>query len=96
MPILAIFAFADEHADLIGAAVTLDAETRESGDQPILQPMDEAPDVPPAAVEVEHHIGHALAGAVIGEASAAAAREHREARGLKQLLRRGAGAGGVK
>ncbi len=32
---------ADEHADLTGAAGALDAETRESGDQPILQPMDE-------------------------------------------------------
>ena len=87
---------ADEHADLIGAAGTLDAETRERGDQPILEPMDEAPDVPPTAVEVKHHIGHALARAVIGEASAAAAGEHREARGLEQLLRRRAGARGVK
>jgi hypothetical protein len=35
--------------------------------------------------QVQHHIGHPLAGAVIGELAAAPALEHREAIGLDQV-----------
>ena len=64
---------ADEDADRAGAPLALDAEAAERRDQPILERGDEGPHVASAPRQVEHHISHALAGAVIGEAPAAAA-----------------------
>ena len=48
------------------------------------------------AGEVQHHIGHALAGAVVGPLAAAAGGEGGEAAGIGQLLGAGGGAGGVE
>ena len=48
---------------------------------------DEGTDVAAAPGEIEHDIGHALAGAVIGEAPAAAGPEHRKSRSVEQFLR---------
>ena len=64
-------------------------------DDPFFQARHEAAHVRPALLEVEHHIGHALARPVVGHLPAAAALEHRETR-LDQLAGLGAGAGGVK
>ncbi len=55
-----------------------------------------AADVAAAPIEVEQHIGDALARAVIGVLPAAAALVDREPRGVEQILRPGAGAGGVE
>ena len=52
----------------------------ERGDEPGLESGDEGAHVRPAALEVEHDIGDALAGAVIGELAAAAGLEHGKAR----------------
>ena len=73
--------------------VTLNAGER--ADDPFLERGDEAAHVRAAALEVEHDIGHPLAGAVIGELAAAPGRMDRKAR-LDQLLGLGAGAGGVE
>ena len=50
-------------------------------DHPLLEAGHEGAHVAAAALEVEHHIGHALAGAVIGVLPAAPRLEHREAVG---------------
>ena len=59
-------------ADAIVAPLAVDAERRERADDPFLQRHDEAPHVGTAPLEIEHHIGDALAGPVIGELAAAA------------------------
>ena len=70
-------------------------------DQPFLEPVHEAAHVARRhravrAGEVQHDIGHALAGAVIGPLPAAAGREGGKATGVGQLLGAGGGAGGVE
>ena len=67
---------ADKDPDLPLAALAFDTEARERGDEPILQRMHEGAHVAAARREVEHHIGHALSWAVIGEAAAAAGPEY--------------------
>ncbi len=74
---------AHEDADLAGPALALDAEPRKRGDQPVFERADEGPHVAAAPREVEHHIGHALARAVIGEAAAAAGLEDGKAVGRR-------------
>ena len=81
-----------EDADLAGLALALQAKTRKRGDQPVFERADERPHIAAAPREVEHHIGHALARAVIGEAPAAAGLEDGKAVGREQLRRIGAGA----
>ncbi len=82
-------------ADAVVAPLAAHVEGGERADDPFLQRGDEGPHVRLAPVEVEHHIGHPLAGAVIGELPAAAGLVDRKAR-LDQFLRLGAGAGGVE
>ena len=69
------------------------AEVRERVDHPAFEAMDEAADVLPAFFEVEHHIADALAGAVIGVASATAGFVDREIERIGELGGVGAGAG---
>ena len=78
------------------APLAFDAEPGERGNQPVFKCGDEGPDIATPTAKVEHHIGHALAGAVIGEAAAAARPIHWKAALIEQLARLGAGAGGVK
>jgi hypothetical protein len=85
----------DPHADAILAPFAAHVEARKRSDQPFLERCDEAAHVRHPALEVEHHIGDALAGAVIGELPAAPDRMHREAR-VGEVLRPGAGAGGIE
>ena len=77
-PILAILAPRTKMPIWPGLPLALDAEARKRRDQPVFERGDEGPHVAPARCEVEHHIGHALARAVIGEAPAAPALEHGE------------------
>ena len=82
-------------ADAILAALAAHAEGRKGADDPFLQRHHEAAYVRSPALEVEHHIGDPLAGAVIGELPTAAGAMHGEAC-LNQFLRPCAGAGGVE
>ena len=61
-------------ADPVLAPLAAHVERRQRADDPFLQRRDEAAHVRAAALEVEHHIGDALARAVIGELPAAARR----------------------
>ena len=61
-------------------------------DDPVFQRADELLHVAAALGEVEHHIGHALAGAVIGELAAALGVEDGEAGGVQEVAVLGAGA----
>ncbi len=65
-------------------------------DDPGLQRRHERAHVAAALGQVQHHIDHPLAGAVIGELAAAAALEHREAVGGDQVGGLGRHAGGVE
>ena len=91
----------DPDADAALAPLAAHAEAGEGADQPLLQRVDVAAHVARRhravrAGEVQHDIGHALAGAVIGPLPAAAGGEGGEAAGIGQLLRPGGGAGGVE
>ena len=61
-------------ADAVVAPLAAHLEGRERADDPFLERGDEAAHVRAAALEVEHDIGDALAGTVIGELPAAAGR----------------------
>src|SRR5690606_23519220 len=76
--------------------LALHVELREGGDDPVLELAHIGADVAAAAVEVEHDIGHALAGPVIGVLAAAARRVDREAARIGQVLCPGGGPGGVE
>ena len=91
----------DPDADAALAPFAAHAEAGEGADQPFLQPVHEAAHVARRARavrpgEVQHDVGDALAGAVIGPLPAAAGGEGGEAAGVGQLLRSGRGAGGVE
>jgi biotin carboxyl carrier protein len=86
----------DPDADAAVADLALDVEGGQGADDPGLQRRDEGAHVAPRAGQVEHHIGHPLAGAVIGELAAAAAGEHRQAARVEQVFRLGRDAGGVE
>src|SRR5689334_21786082 len=60
------------NADAVGSALPPDVERCEGPDHPFLQRPDIEAKVRGAAAEVEHQIGHALAGTVIGVLAAAA------------------------
>jgi len=83
-------------ADAAVAAFAHDVELAEGGDQPGLQILHEAPDVAVALLQIQHHIGHALARPVIGHAAAAAGLVDREATGIQHLVLGGTGASGVE
>jgi len=82
-------------ADAVFAPLAAHVEGGQRADDPFLQRGDEAAHVRPAPPEVEHDVGHTLAGSVIGELAAAAGLVDGEAGG-KHVLRLGAGAGGIK
>ena len=77
------------------AAFAADVEVSERADDPFLEIVDVGAHVGLAALQVDHHVGDPLAGAVIGELAAAAGLEHRKAR-VVQVLRFRAGAAGVE
>jgi hypothetical protein len=82
-------------ADAVLAPLPTHVERGECADDPFLERRHKAAHVRPAPAQVEHHISHALAGAVVGHLPPAAAVEDGEAC-LDQLFRLGAGAGSVK
>ena len=91
----------DPDADAALPPLAAHAEAVEGADQPFLQPVHVAAHVARRhravrAGEVQHDVGHALAGAVIGPLPAAAGGEGGEAAGVGQLLGPGRGAGGVE
>jgi hypothetical protein len=65
-------------------------------DDPILQRGHEGAHILPAALEVEHHIGYALAGPVIGELATAARVKDREAIRRNQIVHSGRGSGRIE
>src|SRR5690242_2843252 len=93
---LAPAAVVDPDADLPSAPLALQIEAREGADHPLLEAGDEAAHVAGAVLQVEQHIGHALAGPVIGVLPAAARSMNRERSGLEQVRVARAGAGGVE
>src|SRR4051794_31520410 len=74
----------DPDADPVLAPLATDIEGGERPHNQLLQARDIGPHVRPAALEVEHDIGHALAGPVIGELAAAPGRKDRES-GIEQV-----------
>ena len=70
----------DPDADAVLAGLADDAELGERVDQPALQRADEGAHVGATAPEVEHDIGDALPGPVIGELAAAPGAMHGKAR----------------
>src|SRR5262249_48029134 len=62
----------DPNADAVLAPLAAYVELHQRADDPFLQTRHIGAHVGAAALQVEHHIGHALAGAVIGELPAAA------------------------
>ncbi len=85
----------DPDADAALAALALDVEILQRGDDPALQAGDEAAHVLAAAVEVEHDIGDPLSRAVIGELPAAPGLMHGKTP-IEQVLRLCRGAGGIE
>ena len=73
-------------ADAILAPLAAHVEGCERPDDPFLQTRHIGPHVRPPALQVEHHIGHPLAGAVIGDLPAAPGGKHRKA-GIEQVGR---------
>ncbi len=65
-------------ADAALADVRLYPEPAQGSDQPRLQTTHEGAHVAAAGAEIQHDVGHALAGAVIGELAAAAGAMHGE------------------
>ena len=83
-------------ADAAVAPLTADAELRERADHPLLEPVHVAAHIAIAAGEIEHDIGDALPGPVIGVAAAAAGPVHRQVVRVEQVLRACAGPGSVE
>ena len=78
------------------AALAAHAEARERADDPFLEPVHVAAHIAVAAGEIEHDIGDALPGSVIGIAAAAAGPVHRQALRVEQVFVARAGPGGVE
>src|SRR6516164_8504707 len=79
-----------------GAPLAADAKMRECADHPLLEPVHMAAHIAIAAVEIEHDIGNALPGSVIGVAAAAAGPVHRQESRVEQVFLARAGPGGVE
>jgi hypothetical protein len=77
------------------AALADDVEAGEGGNDPAFEITDEASDIVVAPLQVEHHVGDALAGAMIGVSAAAAGFVDRKALRRQQFGGVGAGPGGV-
>ena len=91
-----LFGTRDPDAHAAGTNLTGDVEFGQCGDDPAFQLLHKAPHVLASGVEVQKHIGHPLAGAVIGVLPAAPRRVHGEAVGVGQVLGLCGGAGSVK
>jgi len=79
----------DPDADAVLAAFALHVEGAEGLDDPVFEGADELLHISAASGEVQHHVGHALAGAVIGELTAALGVENRETGGARAGRRPG-------
>ena len=84
------------HADAAFAHAGLHVESGEGADDPVFEVGHEGTHVAAAGADVEHQVGHALAGAVIGVLTAASGIENREAGGVFQVGGFGGRAGGVE
>jgi hypothetical protein len=91
-----LFRPAHPHADTVLAPFCLDVEPVERGDQPVFQAGDEGTHVLAAPGQVEHDVGHALAGAVIGVLAATPGLEHAKPVRCNQVGRVGGRAGGIQ
>jgi hypothetical protein len=78
----------DPDADAAVACLSVHVELFERADDPGFQTLHEGAHVAAPPLQVEHHVGHALAWAVIGELPAASCPEHRQQVGLQQVLAR--------
>ena len=85
----------DPDPDAVLAALAAHIEGGKRADDPFLERCHIGADIGPAPLQVEQHIGHALAGTVIGDLPAAPAREQRKA-GLQKVVCLAGGAGGVE
>src|SRR5690242_21592153 len=63
---LAAAELGDPDADPAGPPLAVDVEERQRADEPFLEPLDIAPEVGAAALQVEHDVADALARPVIG------------------------------
>src|SRR5260370_4613067 len=86
---------ADPDTDPILASLAPHMEGRERPDDPFLKTSDIGPHVRPPPLQVEHDIGHPLAGTVIGELTAASGRKHRKT-GVEEVTGLAAGPGGIE
>jgi len=75
----------DPDADPAFAHRAVHGQAGQGGEDPGLQGGDEGADVLPPGRQVQHHIGHPLAGPVIGELAAAAGAEDREPVGVEEV-----------
>ena len=82
-------------ADPVLAPFAAHVEGRQCPDDPLLEAGHIGAHVGPPPLQVEHHIGHPLAGAVIGELAATPGGKDRKA-GVQQVGGLAAGAGGVE
>ena len=80
----------DPDADAVLAPLAANIEAGERRDHPGLERRDEGADILAPALQVEHHIGNALAGAMIGELAAAARPVDGKARPASRGRRHGA------
>ena len=83
-------------ADTASPALCGHVEAGKGSNGPFLEIPHVAADVLAPRAQVEHDVGHALAGAVICVLPASAGDVHRKARGLQQVRRGGTGACGVE
>ena len=88
---LALVGPAHPHPDPVLPALAADVEGIEGGDEPGLQGRHVAAQVRRAAVQVQHHVGHALAGAVIGVLPSPPRPMDRETVGLDEVRLLGRG-----
>src|SRR5690606_17779469 len=86
----------DPDADALVAPLAADVEGGKRVDDEVLERGDEGAHVLAPPLEVEHEVGHTLAGAVIGVFAAAAGLVDGEALVLDQVLAARAGAGRVE
>src|SRR5690348_9143671 len=85
----------DPDADAVLAPLAADVEGGQGPDDPFLQRRDIGPDIGAPTLQIEHHVSHALAGAVIGDLAAAPGHEQGKTR-LKQVASFAARAGSVE
>ncbi len=79
-------------ADAVLAPLAAYVHRIERKDHHFFKRHDEGADILPPAFEIKHHIGNALAGAMISVFAAAAGRKNRKTVRLHKVLRIGAGA----